>query len=100
MQHRLHHLESLVKDLMKAQTDGNGIPPSIASRSSNTTDASPNGSNKHTDSPISNVSPPEEIQHLSITADPPGQVLLGKTETNYVGATHWAAILDDVRAHK
>lgn len=25
-----------------------------------------------------------------------GQVLLGLNETTYVGATHWAAILDDV----
>ena len=27
-----------------------------------------------------------------------GQVLLGSNESTYVGATHWAAILEDVRS--
>lgn len=29
---------------------------------------------------------------------PSGQVVFGGKETQYVGATHWAAILNDVRA--
>lgn len=30
-------------------------------------------------------------------ATAPGQVILGTRETSYIGATHWAAILEDVR---
>ena len=29
-------------------------------------------------------------------SNPSGQVVLGPNESTYVGATHWAAILDDV----
>jgi hypothetical protein len=38
-----------------------------------------------------------ETETASANGTSSGKVVLGMNETAYVGATHWAAILDDVR---
>jgi len=78
MQNRLKHLESLVKGVMTSR-------PSDGPNDS--------ASNSHTSLP-SFVSP---IYNKDGVSNSSGQVVLGPNETTYVGATHWAAILDDVR---
>jgi hypothetical protein len=60
MQNRLKHLETLVKDVMAAQ------------------------------------SPAAKRAIPSVSGPASGQVVQGMNEVTYVGATHWAAILDDV----
>ncbi|KAF5870883.1 putative c6 transcription protein [Botrytis fragariae] len=45
------------------------------------------------DSSSSGLDKPSVIQQ---TIPPSGQVVIGGKETQYVGATHWAAILDDI----
>jgi len=93
MQNRLKHLESLVKGVMTSRpTDG----------------LNDSASNSHTSLPhfVSQLHNPAEIRGTSVEApiynkdgfsNSSGQVVLGPNETTYVGATHWAAILDDVR---
>jgi hypothetical protein len=90
MQNRLKHLESLVKDVM-----GTGQSPSMQqienhAQHSNvnllSNAASVHGANGFTDL----------MEDTTATASS-GQVLLGASESTYVGATHWAAILEDVR---
>jgi hypothetical protein len=34
-----------------------------------------------------------------VVSNSSGQVVLGQNETTYIGATHWAAMLDDVRLY-
>jgi hypothetical protein len=46
--------------------------------------------NQSTQAPMSK---PQQKQ----AGDASGQVILGTKETTYIGATHWAAILSDVR---
>jgi hypothetical protein len=74
MQNRLKHLESLVKGAM-------------------------------TNRPSSGLQTPTENRRAIVEApiytkdgvsNASGQVVLGANETTYVGATHWAAMLDDV----
>jgi hypothetical protein len=84
MQNRLDHLESLVKGVMTRQPSNNV----------------PNASGM-----IPQLGEPSEIHETFVNAsictndtvsDSSGQVVLAPTETTYVGATHWAAMLDDV----
>ncbi|THV51830.1 hypothetical protein BGAL_0097g00080 [Botrytis galanthina] len=101
MHKRLKHLESLVKDVMNSQQLAEpNTPPRDGPESGNlvaraealgissedqrldTADSSPSGLDK-----------PSNIQQ---TMPPSGQVVIGGKETQYVGATHWAAILDDI----
>ena len=93
MQNRLKHLESLVKGVM-------------TSRPSNGPNDS--ASNSHTSSPdfVSQLQNLTEIRGTFVEApiytkdgvsNSSGQVVLGPNETTYIGATHWAAMLDDVR---
>jgi hypothetical protein len=98
MQNRLKHLESLVKGVMTEQSPG-GL---------NDTSQAANGSSQvAVDSQHQNL---DEVGASFETAFDPshanaapsnssGQVVLGPNESTYVGATHWAAILDDVSLH-
>ena len=93
MQNRLNHLESLVKEAM-------------ASQPSNEFDKF--ASNSHTPE----IDPSPQLQTLieipgtfveprrsahDDVSNASGQVVQGPNETTYVGATHWAAMLDDAR---
>ena len=90
MQNRLKHLESLVKDVMtgqspSAQHDNDSEPK----RKGVSTLATTNGRAI----PGENVA---EVHDAGPSLASTGQVLLGSGESTYVGATHWAAILEDV----
>lgn len=101
MQNRLKHLENLVKDVMTGQTLG-----SIETGSSSTSEINrgmsegsdpqqdlqfPHQQRKNPDSAASILSKSTATgRHAS------GSVVEGTNATTYVGATHWAAILDDV----
>lgn len=89
MQKRLKHLESLVKDVMHAQVPGPHTPPRDELTFSDL-DASAGALNGDY-APSNIVIDP----HPTIAS---GQVHVGQKSTTYIGATHWAAILDDVRA--
>ena len=86
MQSRLKHLESLVKDAMSVQTpdnpltslEGASLPPKVDTRIQG-----------EVIEPLAAACP----SHSSSTS---GQVLLKPGESTYIGATHWAAILEDV----
>lgn len=101
MQSRLNHLESLVFGMMNDQPSRNlsSTSSSVPFSSSGTSlvqEVQPiNGqeSSKH-----SRASQPElnDAQSSSGMETTSGQVVLGMNETAYVGATHWAAILEDV----
>jgi hypothetical protein len=93
MQNRLDHLESLVKGVMTRQPSNN-VP-----------NASGTSSNIPPPDLIPQLGEPSEIHETFVNAsictndtvsDSSGQVVLAPTETTYVGATHWAAMLDDV----
>jgi Fungal Zn(2)-Cys(6) binuclear cluster domain len=93
MQNRLKHLESLVKGVMTSPpSDGTNSSASIAHKSSPDV--------------VSQLQNPTEIRRTFVEApihtkdgvsNSSGQVVLRPNETTYVGATHWAAMLDDVR---
>lgn len=99
MQSRLSHLESLVIGMMNDQPSRNVSSSSVAFSASETSlvqevqPASGQESSSH-----SRASQPElsGTQSSSGMENAPGQVVLGMNETAYVGATHWAAILEDV----
>ena len=82
MQNRLKHLESLVKGAMASQ-------PS---------DASIDAEGK-SHSPLPDPAPPLQNSAAMGASDTPGRVVLGLNDATYVGATHWAAMLDDVRLY-
>jgi hypothetical protein len=52
--------------------------------------------NQSTQVPMSEPQPLEALGRKQ-AGDASGQVILGTKETTYIGATHWAAILSDVR---
>lgn len=99
MQRRLIHLESLVKNVMSGQSS---------------TESSPAGKPGTIDGNFDQITVPqiaeepcddashEQLQLMPESAvdESPnvtsGQVLLSEKEATYVGATHWAAILEDV----
>jgi hypothetical protein len=87
MQKRLKHLESLVKDVMHAQVPGPDTPPRDEVMF-NDLDGSAGGLNVD--------SAPNETAADPQPAITSGQVHVGQKSTTYIGATHWAAILDDV----
>jgi hypothetical protein len=76
MQNRLKHLESLVKDVMST-----GQSPSMQQLEN------------HAHHSNGKSLPNAATVPAAVSS---GQVLLGATESTYVGATHWAAILEDV----
>jgi len=103
MQNRLNRLENLVKDMMTVQS-----PDAISSTSSgmhlDPTDDGNTESFQTMDytiaSNVSNLSistHSKPDQNTSPKASPLGQVLVGRNQTTYVGASHWAALLNDVR---
>lgn len=89
MQNRLKHLETLVKDVMGGQS-----PVSTAEYMlNNSTGESPNS--RMTSS--SDVFKTVESLDGELATQPSGNVLFRPNEkSTYVGATHWAAILEDV----
>lgn len=90
LQNRLKHLESLVKDAMTAQN------PAAQGALSNSHDI-PSGSGSAPSGSVHNLSNLQGQDQANEQQTPAsGQVLLSKGQT-YVGATHWAAILEDVR---
>jgi hypothetical protein len=80
MQNRLKHLESLVKGAMSGQNGSQS--PDISSPDTNV-----QMSSRSRDIGVANSNAPETSS---------GKVLVDHNETTYVGATHWAAILEDV----
>ncbi|KAJ5587535.1 uncharacterized protein N7459_003300 [Penicillium hispanicum] len=96
MQNRLEHLESLVKGAM-------------ASLPSNGHDGSASNSLTFSPDSASQLQAPTDIRGTSVetpiyaedgVSNASGQVILGPNETTYVGATHWAAMLDDIEQVK
>ena len=84
MHNRLKHLESLVKDVMTSQ---NPVQPAPLEDTPHGT-----GTEGSCEPQVS-----ENLRSSRVSSPPAsGQVLLGTNESTYVGATHWAAILDDV----
>jgi hypothetical protein len=101
MQSRLNHLESLVIGMMNDQPSRNvSFPSSSAPFSSSGTSLIQEFQpiNDRTSSSHLRASLPElsGAQSTSGIETASGQVVLGMNETAYVGATHWAAILEDV----
>jgi hypothetical protein len=94
MQNRLKHLESLVKNAMTAQSSDRGLS-SVSQDTLNHGNATNfiSQSSPHI-SPNSGADSPS----LDSLASDGGQVIHGAGETTYLGATHWAAIFDDVRS--
>ena len=90
LRNRLNHLESLVKDAMTAQ---NPAAQGALSNSLDTLKGSGTASSGSLHSP-SNLHGQDQTNRRQTPTS--GQVLLSKGQT-YVGATHWAAILEDVR---
>lgn len=101
MQSRLSHLESLVIGLMNDQPLRNGSSPPNSMPVSNSGTSlvhevqSVNGEDSFNHSRESQSKPSGEQSPSGIeTAS--GHIVIGMNETAYVGATHWAAILEDV----
>ncbi|KAF4625975.1 hypothetical protein G7Y89_g12188 [Cudoniella acicularis] len=94
LKNRLKHLESLVKDAMTAQN-----PAAKGGALSNSLDA-PNGSGFASNGSVHSPSSLRGQDQANGQQTPAsGQVLLSKGQT-YVGATHWAAILEDIEEVK
>lgn len=96
MQNRLKHLQSLLKDVMAGQAPAGQPTPPIEGHGdeiASSMDPTPSGEGTscHND-PSQSINPNAKDELRPST----GQVLLGTHQTTYVGATHWAAILDDV----
>lgn len=92
MQNRLKHLQSLLKDVMAGQAPaGQPTPPNDGLANNIDPSLSGEGVSAHDDfSQTRRYDGKDDLQAST------GQVLLGTNQTTYVGATHWAAILDDV----
>ncbi|RDL36356.1 uncharacterized protein BP5553_05708 [Venustampulla echinocandica] len=89
MQNRLRHLESLVKDVMSAQSPNQQLtssPMGVADTSNTSIEIESQSNRRLSD----NVQSPHQS----------GQVLVGSKEATYVGATHWAAILENIEEVK
>lgn len=105
MQSRLRHLENLVKDAMNSQASANrddGMPEyGQRHGTTNDTDVAPEmelEARPQTLGLVQNPSShtPSNVSRI-IDSGSSGQVIHGDKKTTYVGATHWAAILEDVR---
>lgn len=97
MQNRLKHLESLVKGVMTGPAPNGGSSDVV--RISQTNDSPAVAPQYRTLAEaveaIDGVfSPLYKNDGQTISS---GQVVLGPNESKYVGATHWAAIINDVR---
>lgn len=88
IQNRLKHLESLVKVVMTSR------PSNTPNDSTLSPDFVPQLQNRTEDRGTYVEAP---IYTYDIVSNSSGQVVLGQNETTYIGATHWAAMLDDVR---
>lgn len=102
MQNRLRHLENLVKDVMNAQAPVNNTGSSdcapLNGIANNNTGFKPDLQGQAqvqsqipgtvTGSPMTTMN--------AVASGPSGQLIQSAKETTYVGATHWAAILEDV----
>lgn len=96
MQNRLQHLESLVKDVMTGQT-----PRVLHSESLSGNEAAENPSGLAEGDQVSSASQLNTenrtgkplLDALSVAS---GTVVQSTNQTAYIGATHWAAIFDDV----
>lgn len=96
MQSRLKHLQGLLKDVMAGQIPvGQPTPPGEGHGDGITSNVDPaltgDGISGYGD--FSQTTSPDAKDELQPST---GQVLLGTNQTTYVGATHFAAILDDV----
>jgi len=96
IQNRLKHLESLVKVVMTSQpsnspnnptTSSHMLSPNFVPQLQNSTEVR----GTYVEAPTCSE---------NVVSNSSGQVVLGQNETTYVGATHWAAMLDDVRFYK
>ncbi len=101
MQSRLNHLESLVIGMMNNQPlkTGTSPPSSISLNKPEIPHVQDVQSADGLDLPSqSKESQPEpwDEQRTPEFGTASGQVVLGMNEVAYVGATHWAAILEDV----
>ena len=104
MQSRLRHLESLVKDAMNAQVPVNnkdnvpgyrrqdGLRNNVGARSKPSLDGQAQTLGR-VQIPFAQT---QMIASKAVDSGSSGQVIQSITETTYVGATHWAAILEDV----
>jgi hypothetical protein len=92
MQNRLKHLEGLVKNVMTEQSPS--VQPLVNDKAHHSTGAdgpaTTNGKSMPNEAPYNK----DATIMSSASSD---KVLLGSSESTYVGATHWAAILEDVR---
>jgi Fungal Zn(2)-Cys(6) binuclear cluster domain len=91
MQNRLKHLENLVKDVMTGQSPS---APPIDYNTHSINGKSSSDSSSVAGADFVHNSQPDAAS--TIAAASSDQVLLGSNESTYVGATHWAAILEDV----
>lgn len=106
MQNRLKHLESLVKDAMAGKSPSNYESSSVdgyrANSSANVLHCGNEQKSSSIDRPFKsngNVPMKAAFELPSISEDTrnsSGLVVKGLKETAYVGATHWAAMLEDV----
>jgi hypothetical protein len=102
MHNRLHHLESLVINMMSDQismhesSTSSSVPRNSLgdSATQGVHSASSEGPSQGPDQRDSGV---ERATGAPLIGPASGQVVLGTRETSYIGATHWAAILEDVR---
>ncbi|KAH8591004.1 hypothetical protein B0O99DRAFT_520398 [Bisporella sp. PMI_857] len=110
MQNRLNHLESLVKKAMTAQSLGTQRTPpreELVNRTANEYNIF--------NTPAFNVSESPRVRASADAGHPAdyrteqsqdgswnssGSVVQSSNETTYIGATHWAAILDDIEEVK
>jgi hypothetical protein len=103
MQSRLRHLENLVKDVMNAQVpihNDSSFDGALVNSMQNDSVVDFKSDMGVQDpilnqNVISNVELPVAKTNAS-TSGSSGQLIQNAKETTYVGATHWAAILDDV----
>ncbi|KAH8885862.1 hypothetical protein GQ53DRAFT_845252 [Thozetella sp. PMI_491] len=83
MQTRLKHLESLVKGAMESQPSQEPIDPE-----------------REPHPPLPDLAPQLQSHTEICASNASGRVVLGPNDTTYVGATHWAAMLDDIEEMK
>jgi len=101
MQSRLNHLESLVIGMMNDQplrntsSPSNSVPLS-SSGASLVQEVQPANSQEPPSHSVASHPEFSVVQSSSGMETASGQVVLGMNETAYIGATHWAAILEDV----
>jgi len=90
MQNRLKHLESLVKGVIT------GHSPSMDAVNDNPVHRNGKVPSISYSVAVATVGLDHDTDPAAISTEPSGKVLLGSDESTYVGATHWAAILEDV----